>query len=650
MPAAQGPTVGAWTLLLATAAVLFSPGAAALRIFGLRARGPTAAGLALSLSMAFWPVLMLGYRTAGLVLTPRAVAGWTIGLTLLAIASWLLRPLLRPPSLPRATTCALTILLAVAVVLRALHARGLVVPPWVDGYHHSLIVQLMLEQGGLPRSWQPYLPVERFEYHFGFHSLAAAVAWLTDATAPQATLWLGQALNALLPLAMFPFLTRLSRHPTAAVVGAAIPVSLYYFPAYYAAWGRYTQLAGLCLLPTAWFLVAELVTPRTPESPDAAGRRSGLVPATALVTASLFLTHVRVFVFFAIGLPILVAFGLSCAGQRRQRLVALAATGLLAGIVVTPWLAGWLLPAVAERAASSSRWYEAPLTATHVPAWVFTIGLNRPLLGIAGLSLALGLIARRRAAWAIAAWLAMAVGIVEAHRFGLPATSFLSPFALAISAFVVVALAVAIGCDVLLEALATRRPTMAGTASHGLLVLAVLATLFGAARMREVVTSATILVQPADLVAATWLRQHTPTDACFLVTTAAWQLGTYRGLDGGYWLPLLARRSVTMPASFYHHGKRAYALAVDRLAGIVSLGDRLTDEEIMQAMRLAGARYVYVGPASQDKEAALTARRLEAMDELEPIYRQDGVTVFRLAASEGAGQGDATRQLCRPLE
>jgi acyl carrier protein len=63
---------------------------------------------------------------------------------------------------------------------------------------------------------------------------------------------------------------------------------------------------------------------------------------------------------------------------------------------------------------------------------------------------------------------------------------------------------------------------------------------------------------PADLAAADWVRRSTPQGAHFLVGTTDWQLGTYRGIDGGYWLPLLAGRSSSDPEESKKllHGKR----------------------------------------------------------------------------------------------
>src|SRR5439155_24079046 len=91
----------------------------------------------------------------------------------------------------------LFLLTGLALVLRFVAVRGLVVPNWGDSFHHTLIVQLFLEQRGVPHGYLPYAPVYSFTYHFGFHGLAALWATLSGQPAWSAVLAVGQILNAL---------------------------------------------------------------------------------------------------------------------------------------------------------------------------------------------------------------------------------------------------------------------------------------------------------------------------------------------------------------------------------------------------------------------------------------------------------------------
>ncbi len=138
----------------------------------------------------------------------------------------------------------MVLVLVFAVAGRALNARALLAPAWVDGLHHTVLTRLISENGGVPGSYLPYLPVEHLHYHFGFHATAAALTWLTPLDPAQAVLVAGQALSALAVLAAYTLATWLFRRRWAGVGAALVAGSLYYLPAYYVSWGG-THLAGL---------------------------------------------------------------------------------------------------------------------------------------------------------------------------------------------------------------------------------------------------------------------------------------------------------------------------------------------------------------------------------------------------------------------
>ncbi len=88
------------------------------------------------------------------------------------------------------------------VIWRFVQVRDLVLPAWVDSLHHVLIVKLILENGGIPASFAPYMPVP-FYYHFGFHASAALFALLAGLSPDAAVLTLGQVINAGVSLSVF---------------------------------------------------------------------------------------------------------------------------------------------------------------------------------------------------------------------------------------------------------------------------------------------------------------------------------------------------------------------------------------------------------------------------------------------------------------
>jgi hypothetical protein len=199
------------------------------------------------------------------------------------------------PFTPAILLLALT-LLALAVRLYA--ARDLPVGMWGDSYHHTMIAQLLIENGGLFSSWQPYVPLRTFTYHFGFHSHVALLSLLTGAPATRGVIVVGQILNALAVPMAYLLTSRLFGNRAAGLWAALIVGFLNPMPAYYVNWGRYTQLAGQIILPAvcvAWMALFDSAVTRPIYRP----RLLRLLVFTVLLTGGLALTHYRVAVFAA---------------------------------------------------------------------------------------------------------------------------------------------------------------------------------------------------------------------------------------------------------------------------------------------------------------------------------------------------------------
>ena len=171
----------------------------------------------------------------------------------------------------------------------------------VDAYHHTLIAEMFAQSGGIPANYEPYAPLASFTYHYGFHALVAAVAWLSGQTAPADMLALmpqaGQVATALPVLTLTLFTWRTLGDRWAGLAAGALAGLVSIFPSFYVNWSRYTQGLGLALLPVAWVLLIEALDfrlnreilnlkskIRNPKSPpvrpsDARGyRRGGAVP------------------------------------------------------------------------------------------------------------------------------------------------------------------------------------------------------------------------------------------------------------------------------------------------------------------------------------------------------------------------------------
>ncbi|MDX1438198.1 MAG: hypothetical protein R3335_15410, partial [Anaerolineales bacterium] len=194
--------------------------------------------------------------------------------------------------------------LAALIFWRFYQARDLPLPPWVDPLHHVLIVRLILENQGLPATFDPYMPVP-FYYHFGFHINAALFSLFSRLPVEQAVLVLGQILNAAVALSVYRLGIALWSDWRRAAIAGLMVGFVSQMPAYYLTWGRYTLLAGLVVLPLAMAASVELFR---------FGWRRERVARLAVLTAGLLLTHYIAAVILAVFL--LIGLGYSFFARR----------------------------------------------------------------------------------------------------------------------------------------------------------------------------------------------------------------------------------------------------------------------------------------------------------------------------------------------
>jgi hypothetical protein len=246
-----------WTILVA-AAMWLLPGLALLRLLW-RGRSLTwleRIPLALAGGIALIPLLLEITHLVHL-----AANTWTIGTYVLTAAvvgffpgrrtSWRQTLKIDRRRISAAAWPAfwLTGIAALTLIQRLYIVRDLPVGMWGDSYQHTLMTQLIVDNGGLFSSWSPYAALATFTYHFGFHANAAFFQWLSGQPVTRSVVIIGQLLNVMtVPLA-YLLTVWLSRNRTAGLWAALITGFINIQPAYFFNWGRYTQLAGMVVLP-----------------------------------------------------------------------------------------------------------------------------------------------------------------------------------------------------------------------------------------------------------------------------------------------------------------------------------------------------------------------------------------------------------------
>ncbi|MEZ4642975.1 MAG: hypothetical protein R3E31_09625 [Chloroflexota bacterium] len=596
-------------LLLALA---FIPLPGALLLSYTRRRWDVAAwwGTAYALGAATWPFIWYALTLVG-----GRWRGWS--LWLLFVVGWLvliMRHFPRRRSRASFTNphIVLLLILLLGFGVRLLAVRDINIPPWVDAGRHALITTVMTETGQTPSNYLPILPIERFPYHFGFHTLSASLSLMTPWSLPDLLLYLGQLLNALIPLTIYTAVWLVMRRPWAGVLAAFLAAVPFFFPAYYATWGRFTQLTAMLIMPvllaSTWMLLRG----------GRAWRR--LWWLVGLLAAGMFLVHFRVFLFY---IPLAGVIWLVSMG-RNGRYLAAATT--LALLLVSPRI--WQLWAASEPASiagSRIAGYNTFPTSYLQTGWE----VQFVWLAVACLPLVL-LAALRRRAWSIfpftlVLWVALLFLLLSGERLGLPETSLVNMNSMYITLFV----PLAIFLGVVWERIGRwwqRQRVWLQIPAHLLAGAALTAALlFGARQQMSILNEQTILAYPADREALTWAAAHLPETAKVAVNSWLWLGNTWAGNDGGAWLLTLAHRYGTTPPADYIYD-RALLQEVNGFNEVATAVTDWSDSAQAAWLHAQGVTHIFVGVRGGFFDPAKLAQN----PALQLLYSQNGAFIFQL--------------------
>jgi hypothetical protein len=621
-------------LFFPIAALLWLPGRLILRLTGFDRRldwGERSA-VSVGLSIASVPLLMLWTTTLGLHWNRPAVLGIAgvlalAYLYLLHPASWRVdRIKINWSSLALAAVFLFSLAVRLAMV------RDLAGPAWVDSVHHALLGRLIMEQGGLPNTYAPYLQVTTASYHAGFHSILATFAWLSGQDLAQALLLLGQILNALAVLAVYLLTTTFTQHPTAGIFAALIAGVITPMPAYYTSWGRYTQLTGLLILPVAFLFLKYILDKPSFYIPRIGMEKEAIktILIASVLLAGLLLVHYRVLAFlYALILAYLLVNETVAIARRRQwrelmkTMLGLMIVGFLSLLVTLPWwpaaLKSFILPMTADRGITK---------AFSDFSWSYLIAaLGKYAIGLSGLGFLWSIIQRRTFGIVIALWVVIMFAIANLSVLGLPGGNFINNTSVAITLFMPIALLGGYPLGWVVDGWGTLVPVRWKPAFWGAIALGSAAmALVGARFLLPILNPGTNLIRLADLPAIEWVNKYIPPDATMLINPFLWGYGVYAGNDGGYWISPLAGRNTLPPAVLYNYDfSRINARRIT--TNSQKALELAADPEILHAFLIEqGIHYVYVGV----RGGALSPKSLKSSPLFELLYENQGAYVFEV--------------------
>jgi hypothetical protein len=588
--------------------------------------------VAIGLSISIYPVLFYTART----LLPSLHLGPNKNLFLLiafmAVAVWGLRKdLLEQFKFDRLEWLAIVVWGA-TLFTRWVFAWQNPYPAWSDSLHHTLLTQLTAINGQLPYTLEPYEPARLGMYHLGLYALTGAVQQLAGAPAHTALLWTSQALNGLCGVGVFLALDRRAGRK-GALVGSIVVGLLSFQPAWYANWGRFTQVASQTVLLIAWIVTWEVIAAWRQRGHWTRMKLFAGVLAVALLNAAIFLLHFRVAGFY---LPLLV---ITCIIELIQAVKSRAMVRTLVGIIVLG-VASFLLavPALEEalpqyiqsRTAGivSSATQELARSAFYAFSAdaIFTIGLQHWLFYVAYVALIIGLLYRNKMVWVLALWVLALWAEGEAYLLNLRWLAFTNMGAVLIMLYLPAALTIGIAVEELIQRVSILKKA---SIQRGLLAAILIMALIAGYQRIAGVEAYRQFVTPADLPAMEWIKANSPETAIFAINTYKWLGSSPHGTDGGYWIPYFTGRRTTTGTMLASQGPKMYWQQTRVISDAVEILAASPQAGVGGLCR-SGVNYIYIGPRGDFSPPGLDAAQLSSIPGLQLSYAENGAYIFSI--------------------
>jgi hypothetical protein len=620
---------------------IFLPGRLFLLVTALDRKFDWGARIALSIgiSLSFLSIMILWTSQLGLHWS--SISAWIFfgAMVILYFGLWLYkfpRKVLNQPFKFKpqwATILVLSGIFILTLVLRMIMVRDLATPAWVDSVHHGFISRLIYENGILPESYSPILEIETANYHAGFHSTFSFFLWLSGSDIPQGLLLFGQVLNALMVFGSYLFTYTFTKNPVAGIVAGLVTAIFSPMPAYYTSWGRYTQLAGLLILPAAFALLIFVLDNnwKTAHLTLQIGKKNSLstILLAGLVSAGLFLTHYRVMAFLGLLILSYLLVSLLTRSVRREIkkwvmcLPVLFLIGLIAILFSFPWwpetIKTLFTPSLAWSKPSNQKFFSDF-------SWsLLTSASGLYTLIIAGLGWIWAIWTRQKFSIVILIWIISMFFTANLAALRLPGNGFINNTSVVISLF----LPISCLCGYLVGWVYSGWKTLSPK-KWGFIVPLIFIGLFtilsylAIPSILTIINPSTILTRQADIPAISWLDTHIPEEEKVLINPFSWGYGIYAGGDGGYWISALSHHPTDPPPVLYGLDSNNSPSTSETSRNIIQTsGDPV---QLRQQMIKEKINYIFIGA----KGGLLSPQSLMNDPNFKVIYIQNGAWIFQM--------------------
>lgn len=481
-----------------------------------------------------------------------------------------------------------------------------------DSYHHTLITQMIMDQGGIPKDYGSGYPIITFTYHYGFHATAAFLGWVSGIPTRLLLLIVGYVMVVLCSVAVGFTAEKMVGTKLAGMVATILTAGFFVFPSFMLLWGRYTQMTGLTLMTVFiglfWLWI------------KGGYSKSGIVEL-GILAAGTGLTHYRIVALTAVG--VLVIAVVTMLGKEfrdfsrwKTMLVRGALLILIALTCSAPWLIHLWQASLVGHPIVSAPPEELYFSLDRFEPEVIHFPFNTISFIIFGISLLAGWFTKNKIVIALSLW---SIIVLIPSRNSI----LLDTISVIISLFVPIGIIMAWGISTVNEKINNGKTFIAIKKVFAPLLLLTLA-IASIAGILNFPTPLYSFLYPSDIRAFEYIDEHVPTDAKFMVNLNRFSFSDILmvGNDGGYWIPLLTKRQSVAPPMTFTAEKVSDLTYPDRLRAMERLNSQLTSEEGLEMLDKENITHVYIGERGGPINPAelLNSQYFELVYEDGPVY------------------------------
>lgn len=613
-----------WTRLLIALLLALGPGYALLSFFiGKNYISSffkiSTSALAFGFSTSFWAILLLWLKVVQVKITPLTILFFCIAGWGLAVGRVIKAYRVKKDVNLRFEQMLFDVFEFVIVLLYGLVyawiIRGQVAGLGSDSYHHTLVAEMIVNQGQIPDNFFPYAPIISFSYHYGFHGLIAILGSLSGLSTRLLVLISGPILVVMTGLSAAFFIKTVTKNQIAEMLTLVVISFLAVFPAWMLNWGRYPQILGSVLI--FGFLAAFFIW----HQKDFHRSKIFLV---AFLAIGLSLTHYRMTIICIFGvilyLTVEILMNPSFRNKLRQYIGNWSLAVIVSSLLIAPWVISTIVShqpgvTVAHSVSLDSDYYAV----RRLGAEPLNFPTNTLLISGSLIAILYGLYKLERLViWILLWWLTLFL-VTSPYVIGvyLDRVTFYCAF------FIPIGILFGWLASQLLKT--QRFQHLMRVVFSSLIAVSLL---WGIYLIKDTLNFGNTYVRPDDLIAMEWIEKNTPEDSLFMVNTFAFPFAPefIISSDAGYWLPLLSGRASVVPPMSYQTERLESADTIRNLVLLHGLGGHLATPDAISLLREQGIDYIYIA----SKGGIINKEELMGSSDYQLEYQNDANYVFSL--------------------